>query len=79
MADYRRGLQNTALPFSATSGQLFHGPLTVSNVPSMVGKKHVRNYKVIEAVEDKTEVTYLVIGSERGGGFKGELWWKKVD
>lgn len=45
----------------------------------MVGQEQKRNYTVIETKEGKTKVTYLKIGSERGGGFRGELWWKKLD
>ncbi|PBP24097.1 hypothetical protein BUE80_DR005034 [Diplocarpon rosae] len=69
---------NTALPANLTHGQLLHGPLTVANVPTMVGVSQVRNYTVIRTREDDVEVTYVRIGSERGGGFRGELWWKKI-
>ncbi|KAH7086278.1 Lipocalin-like domain-containing protein [Paraphoma chrysanthemicola] len=65
---------NTELPANKTNGQLFHGPLYVANVPTLVGQNHRRNYTVVEEGGE----TYLRIGSERGGGFTGTLWWKKV-
>ncbi|CAE7219250.1 hypothetical protein CFE70_010257 [Pyrenophora teres f. teres 0-1] len=70
---------NTALPANETSGQVFHGPLTVANVPSMVGDKARRNYTVVDRMEDGKVVKYLRIGSERGDGHRGLLWWKKID
>ena len=70
---------NTALPANETSGQLFHGPLTVADVPTMVGEKEVRNYTVVERREEGKTVKYLKIGSERGDGHRGLLWWKKLD
>ncbi|CAL3968303.1 unnamed protein product [Diplocarpon coronariae] len=69
---------NLDLLANLTHGQLFHGPLTVANVPTMVGVSQVRNYTVIKTREQGEEVTYIRIGSERGGGFRGELWWKKI-
>ncbi|KAH6643026.1 Lipocalin-like domain-containing protein [Boeremia exigua] len=65
---------NTALPASKTEGQVFHGPLTVANVPTWVGTEQRRNYTVV--VEGGE--TYLRIGSERGGGFRGVLWWRRI-
>ncbi|EKD17583.1 uncharacterized protein L3040_006704 [Drepanopeziza brunnea f. sp. 'multigermtubi'] len=70
---------NTDLPANETHGQLFHGPLTVANVPSMVGIEQRRNYTVFEVVEDGVKVRYVRIGSERGNGFRGELWWRRID
>ncbi|EOA91288.1 hypothetical protein ACJQWK_03769 [Exserohilum turcicum] len=70
---------NPAVPATETDGQLFHGPLTVANVPTMVGQEHRRNYTVVEREEDGAIVKYLKIGSERGGGFRGVLWWKRID
>lgn len=66
---------NTALPANATSGQLFHGPLVAANVPSWVGTQQKRNYTVVR----EGGTTWLKIGSERGGGYRGVLWWKRVD
>lgn len=63
-----------AIPASESSGQVFHGPLTVANVPTWVGQSHRRNYTVVEEGGE----TFLKIGSERGGGFTGVLWWKRV-
>ncbi|KAF2820290.1 hypothetical protein CC86DRAFT_119209 [Ophiobolus disseminans] len=65
---------SNAIPANETNGQVFHGPLTVANVPTWVGANQRRNYTVIEAGGEK----YLKIGSERGGGYTGTLWWKKV-
>ncbi|CAN9374730.1 unnamed protein product [Alternaria alternata] len=59
-------------------GQIFHGPLTVANVPTWVGQNHRRNYTVVEVEEEGTIVKYLRIGSERGGGYRGVLWWKRL-
>ena len=70
---------NTELPANATQGQLFHGPLTVANVPTMVGQLHTRNYTVVQLEEDGQKVTYLKIGSERGGGYRGVRWWRRLD
>lgn len=70
---------NTDLPASKTEGQVFHGPLTVANVPTMVGQLHKRNYTVVEREEDGKSITYLKIGSERGGGYRGVLWWRRLD
>jgi len=69
---------NTELPANLTSGQVFHGPLVVSNVPTMVGNKERRNYTVVERTEEGQVVRYLRIGSERGDGHRGLLWWKKI-
>lgn len=66
---------NEALPANRTSGQVFHGPLTVANVPTWVGTEQKRNYTVVREGSD----TLLRIGSERGGGYRGVLWWKRVD
>lgn len=70
---------NSAIPATVTAGQVFHGPLTVANVPTMVGQEHKRNYTIIARKEESKTVKYLKIGSERGGGYKGELWWKRLD
>lgn len=70
---------NSAIPATVTAGQVFHGPLTVANVPTMVGQEHKRNYTIIARKEAGKTVKYLKIGSERGGGYKGELWWKRLD
>ena len=69
---------NTALPYTKTQGQVFHGPLMVANVPTMVGQEQRRNYTVVDVKEQGKKVRYLRIGSERGGGYRGELWWKKL-
>ncbi|KAF1835689.1 hypothetical protein BDW02DRAFT_618343 [Decorospora gaudefroyi] len=61
-----------------TVGQLFHGPLVVANVPTWVGANQRRNYSVVEREEEGGVVRYLRIGSERGGGYRGVLWWRKV-
>ncbi|KZM20237.1 uncharacterized protein EKO05_0003683 [Ascochyta rabiei] len=66
---------NEALPANKTSGQVFHGPLVVANVPTWVGTEQKRNYTVVREGRD----TLLRIGSERGGGHKGVLWWKRID
>ncbi|KAF2441568.1 hypothetical protein P171DRAFT_340237, partial [Karstenula rhodostoma CBS 690.94] len=65
---------NEALPANKTHGQVFHGPLVVANVPTLMGKEQKRNYTVVR----KGGETLLRIGSDRGGGYKGVLWWKKV-
>jgi len=70
---------STSIPATTKAGQVFHGPLTVANVPTMVGQEQRRNYTVVDRKEGGKKVTYLKIGSERGGGFRGELWWKKLD
>ncbi|KAL6705934.1 hypothetical protein ACN47E_006213 [Coniothyrium glycines] len=67
------------IPANETDGQVFHGPLTVANVPTWVGANHRRNYTVVEVEEANKTVKYLRIGSERGGGYRGVLWWKRVD
>jgi hypothetical protein len=69
---------NDELPASETDGQIFHGPLTVANVPTWVGQNHRRNYTVVEVEEEGARAKYLRIGSERGGGYRGVLWWKRV-
>ena len=67
------------IPANETDGQVFHGPLTVANVPTWVGANQRRNYTVIEREEEGKVAKYLKIGSERGGGYTGVLWWKRVD
>lgn len=67
------------IPASLTEGQVFHGPLTVANVPTWVGQEQRRNYTIIEREEEGKMEKYLKIGSERGGGYRGTLWWKRVD
>lgn len=66
---------NEALPANKTSGQVLHGPLTVANVPTWVGTEQRRNYTVVR----ENGETLLRIGSERGGGYRGVLWWKRID
>lgn len=70
---------STDIPANKTNGQVFHGPLTVANVPTWVGANQRRNYTVIHVKEEGKKVRYLKIGSERGGGYRGLLWWKRVD
>lgn len=62
-----------AVPATNTSGQIFHGPLTVAHAPSWVGKMHLRNYTLYE------EGRLLRIGSKRDGGNEGVLWWRRMD
>jgi hypothetical protein len=66
------------IPANETNGQVFHGPLTVANVPTWVGQNQRRNYTVFVREEDGAPARYLRIGSERGGGYRGVLWWKRV-
>lgn len=63
------------VPANLTHGQLFHGPLTVANVPTWQGADHRRNYTIVK----QDGVTWLQIGSERGGGYRGVLWWRRID
>ncbi|RMZ67445.1 Lipocalin-like domain-containing protein [Pyrenophora seminiperda CCB06] len=70
---------NTAFPANETNGQVFHGPLTVANVPTLAGERQPRNYTIVERMEEGKVVKYLRIGSERGDGHRGLLWWKKMD
>ncbi|KAI8933868.1 hypothetical protein NX059_009566 [Plenodomus lindquistii] len=70
---------NAALPANETSGQVFHGPLTVANVPTWQGDSQPRNYTVIDQEEEGEMVRYLRIGSDRGNGNRGVLWWKRID
>ena len=62
-----------AIPATTTSGQIFHGPLTVANVPAWVGTRQIRNYTLWE------NGAYLNILSQRDGGYRGSLWWKRLD
>ncbi|OLN87491.1 hypothetical protein CCHL11_06170 [Colletotrichum chlorophyti] len=62
-----------AIPATATSGQVIHGPLTVANVPSWVGSRQIRNYTTFE------DGKLLLISSQRDGGNRGELWWRRLD
>ncbi|KAF1926251.1 uncharacterized protein M421DRAFT_68117 [Didymella exigua CBS 183.55] len=66
---------NADLPASKVQGQLFHGPLLVANVPTWVGTRQKRNYTVVSEGGE----TWLRIGSERGGGYRGVLWWRRLD
>ncbi|KAF9881454.1 hypothetical protein CkaCkLH20_00600 [Colletotrichum karsti] len=61
------------IPATATSGQVIHGPLTVANIPSMVGTEARRNYTLFE------DGKILLIASQRDGGNRGELWWRRLD
>lgn len=70
---------NSALPANETSGQVFHGPLIVANVPTWANESQPRNYTIIERKEDGKVAKYLKIGSQRGGGYGGTLWWKRLD
>ncbi|OAG07323.1 uncharacterized protein CC84DRAFT_1062805, partial [Paraphaeosphaeria sporulosa] len=65
---------NEALPANKTHGQVFHGPLVVANVPTWTGTEQKRNYTVVREGGE----TFLKIGSERGGGYRGVLWWRRV-
>ena len=58
-----------------TTGQIFHGPLITAHVPSWVNTLQRRNYTIHNTAEGKL----LNIQSVRGGGYTGELWWRKVD
>jgi hypothetical protein len=53
---------------------VWHGPLTVANVPTWVGESQPRNYSIVDVGGER----FLRIGSQRGGGFTGVLWWKKI-
>lgn len=64
-----------AIPATAESGQIFHGPLVSANVPRWVGTRQLRNYTVIRRGEE----TYLRIDSRRDGGYTGQLFWEKID
>jgi hypothetical protein len=66
---------SNAIPANETNGQVFHGPLVVANVPTWVGQNQRRNYTVVELGGE----SYLKIGSERGGGYTGTLWWQKIN
>ncbi|KAH6695825.1 Lipocalin-like domain-containing protein [Plectosphaerella plurivora] len=66
---------NPNFPATTTEGGVFHGPLTVANVPSMVGARHQRNYTIVQ--ED--DRTLLHIHSRRDGGAEGDLWWVRLD
>ncbi|KAI6258699.1 hypothetical protein MCOR19_004932 [Pyricularia oryzae] len=62
---------NDQVPTTETSGQIFHGPLTVANVPSWIGTKQVRNYTLYE------NGRLLFITSKREDGSEGQLWWTR--
>jgi hypothetical protein len=47
--------------------------LIVANIPDWVGSEQRRNYTIFD------EGRVLKIDSVRDGGFRGELWWGKVD
>ncbi|KAI6348605.1 hypothetical protein MCOR25_010764 [Pyricularia grisea] len=64
---------NEAVPLTATSGGVFHGPLTVAHVPSWVGRRQERNFTTYE------NGSLLLITSRRDGGNEGKLWWKRID
>lgn len=70
---------NPEVASNETSGQVLHGPLVAANVPSWMGTSQKRNYTVVVREEEGQGVRYLRIGSERGGGFRGVLWWRKID
>ena len=56
------------IPATTTSGQIFHGPLTVANVPSWIGARQERNYTFHD------DGNLLKIVSKRDGGYGGVLW-----
>ncbi|TLS24268.1 hypothetical protein PpBr36_09081 [Pyricularia pennisetigena] len=60
---------NDQMSATETSGQVFHGPFTVANVPSSIGTKQARNYTLYE------NGRLLFITSKRGDGSVGQLWW----
>ncbi|KAJ4419495.1 hypothetical protein N0V82_004940 [Gnomoniopsis sp. IMI 355080] len=64
---------NPDVPSNLTVGGVLHGPLTVANVPSMVGNVQPRNYTLIE----DSEGVLLRIDSRRAGGNTGVLFWRK--
>lgn len=64
-----------AIPATPTHGQIFHGPLVAANVPRWVGSKQVRNYTVI----NQDDRTFLLIDSQRDGGYTGQLFWERLD
>lgn len=61
------------IPATQTQGQIFHGPLIVANVPAWVGNEQRRNYTLFDCGK------LLKIDSERGGGYRGVLWWERLD
>ncbi|CBX97586.1 hypothetical protein IAQ61_001204 [Plenodomus lingam] len=69
---------STDVPANETQGQVFHGPLTVANVPSWAGQSQRRNYTIVDRMEEGRRERYLRIGSERGNGNRGVLWWRKI-
>ncbi|KAK0613498.1 hypothetical protein B0T14DRAFT_526391 [Immersiella caudata] len=65
---------NESVHATMETGQLLHGPITVSSVPSMIGQTLVRDYRVVE-MEDGV---YLKVGNPPNGLTTNEIWWKRV-
>ncbi|KAF2108626.1 Lipocalin-like domain-containing protein [Lophiotrema nucula] len=75
---------------SATKGQMFHGPMTMANVPKWVGSTQTRNFTFWEGEAEKVggqgrvrskgaigdKGTVLQIGNEKC--FLCGLWWVKI-
>ncbi|KAK3356720.1 Lipocalin-like domain-containing protein [Lasiosphaeria hispida] len=63
-----------AYPATEEEGQLIHGPLTVSSLPSWRGTLQLRNYTVYK----RDDGVFLKIWAYRGD-FKTHIWWKRLD
>ncbi|KAK0710690.1 hypothetical protein B0H67DRAFT_684455 [Lasiosphaeris hirsuta] len=63
-----------AYPATEEEGQLIHGPLTVSSLPSWRGTLQARNYTVYK----RDDGVFLRIWAY-SGVFKTHIWWKRLD
>lgn len=66
---------NIDYPVSETEGQLLHGPLMVTSVPSMDGATQARNYTIIK----QHGVTYLNLSFTNQLNNRADLVWKRIE
>lgn len=59
------------------NGTLYHGPLTVANVPSWVGTSQERNYTVFRA--DEGAVVLHIYTRDEVNKVMGNLFWERLD
>lgn len=63
-----------AVPATNESGQVIHGPLISSTIPSFVGGNQVRNYSFAE----NFTLLNLQSTAEGRGGLQYSLWWTRL-
>lgn len=69
---------NETFPSDKRSGQVLHGPIEVSSIPSLIGSFMKREYEVDYDEWGKIEFLRLVLRGSASSGYVSALLWKKL-